>query len=409
MRIIFFSHPTYLRHQSMIRFVELLQKGMIERGHQVEVWLPKARFFAFPAPSPLKKWLGYIDQFGIFPFEVRRRLKSCGSDTLFVFTDQALGPWVSLVGNRPHVIHCHDFLAQQSAIGEIPENTTSWTGRQYQYIIREGFNLGKYFISVSHKTREQLHDFLTSPPILSEVIYNALNPIFKPSDPSIVRHRLGNSINVNLSSGYLLHVGGNQWYKNREGVIDIYDAWRSKSQIDLPLLLIGESPSYKILIAYSNSPFKHDIHFLTGMSDDFVHLAYAGATVFLFPSLSEGFGWPIAEAMACGCPVITTNEAPMTEVAGNAANLIPRRPFDVLNVKDWANKASNIVSKVVALPDSERSEVVKAGLENASRFNVDFTLDKVERLYKDILERNFKNESVKRAVPCRESNMGFGI
>jgi glycosyltransferase involved in cell wall biosynthesis len=76
----------------------------------------------------------------------------------------------------------------------------------------------------------------------------------------------------------------------------------------IPLLLIGESPDMKLLEAYSKSPFKSDIHILTGIEDKWVQRAYAGAIVFLFPSYAEGFGWPIAEAMASGCPVITTRK-----------------------------------------------------------------------------------------------------
>jgi glycosyltransferase involved in cell wall biosynthesis len=75
-----------------------------------------------------------------------------------------------------------------------------------------------------------------------------------------------------------------------------------------------------------SSPYKADIHWLSGIDDEHVAHAYSGAAVFLFPSLGEGFGWPIAEAMASGCPVVTTDEAPMTEVAGEAGFLIPRRP-----------------------------------------------------------------------------------
>ena len=88
---------------------------------------------------------------------------------------------------------------------------------------------------------------------------------------------------------------------------------------------------------YEDSPFKHEIHFLPGIEDRLVRMAYAAATVFLFPSLAEGFGWPIAEAMVSGCPVITTAEAPMTEVGKNIAFYINRFPADKDKEYQWAN------------------------------------------------------------------------
>ena len=132
MNIVFFTHPDFLGHVSMPRFSRMMEEGMKKRGHKTEVWTPKPRFFKLPVPKAVKKWLGYIDQYVIFPMETRRRLKKWPKNTLFVFTDNALGPWVPLVTHLPHVMHCHDFMAQESALGLVPENPTGWTGKQYQ-------------------------------------------------------------------------------------------------------------------------------------------------------------------------------------------------------------------------------------------------------------------------------------
>jgi glycosyltransferase involved in cell wall biosynthesis len=311
-------------------------------------------------------------------------LKNYPPDTLFVFTDQALGPWVPLVADRPHVIHCHDFMALRSALGEIEENPTAWTGRQYQNIIRKGFSKGKYFISVSQKTKEDLHRFVLTQPLLSDVVYNGFHSAFRSDDPVEARSRFGEKINLDLKSGYILHVGRNNWYKNKAGVLDIYDAWRSRSQNRLPLLMIGESTS-ELLSRQKQSPFKADIHWLSDIKDETVKLAYSGATVFLFPSLGEGFGWPIAEAMASGCPVITTDEAPMSEVAGTAGFLVPRMPYDKSKVKDWAAQVATVMERLVSLSPSERSAIVNAGLVNARRFDTNVALDRIEEIYKKIL------------------------
>ena len=187
---------------------------------------PSPKFYNLPAPEIIKKWLGYIDQFIVFPRDVKKRLKNVSRNTLFVFTDHALGPWVPLVANRPHVIHCHDFLAQQSALGEIPENPTRKTGRNYQKMIHKGYSEGRNFISVSFNTKKMLHRFLTASPERSEVVYNGLNQSFTTLDPCKARDSVSRETGIELKNGYLLHVGGNQWYKNRIGVVEIYNAWR---------------------------------------------------------------------------------------------------------------------------------------------------------------------------------------
>src|SRR5690348_5527580 len=97
MHLVLFSHPSFLHSQSMPRFTNMLQKGMQERGHTVEIWAPQPHFYQLKVPTSLKKWLGYIDQYILFPKQVKRRLKECPAETLFVFADQALGPWIPLV------------------------------------------------------------------------------------------------------------------------------------------------------------------------------------------------------------------------------------------------------------------------------------------------------------------------
>lgn len=386
MNLVFFSHPSFIEHQSMPRFAKMLADGMKERGHQVDIWSPAPAFFNLPLPQATKKWLGYIDQFAVFPETVKRNLKKCAPDTLFIFTDHTLGPWVPLVKDRPNVIHSHDFIAQRSALGEIRESKTRWTGRQYQAYIRRGYSFGKNFIPISKQTRDDLKRFLAGKQISTELVYNGMNQSFTPNDVAQSRKRLGKKCGLDLTSGYVLHVGGNAWYKNRLGVMQIYDAWRRAGKQRLPLLLVGQKPDRLLQDQYSASPFKEDIHFLTDIDDELLRVAYNGATVFLFPSLAEGFGWPIAEAMASGCPVITTNEAPMTEVAGEAAFLVPRKQLD--KVETWAMECAETLERVVTLSGDERKNVIAAGLKNVERFDPDLVLDKIEGIYKRIVENH---------------------
>ena len=359
---------------------------MKERGHNVEVLTAKNRTYKLGLGKHLKKWFGYIDQYLLFPLEVKSKLRRFPRETLFVFTDNALGPWVPLVADRFHVIHCHDFLAQLSAIGHIPENKTRRLGRMYQSYIRRGYSKGKNFISVSYKTKNHLHKLLSLADRTSNVVYNGLNNFFEPFDLLNARSLLASRTQLNLSSGYVLNVGGNQWYKNRLGVMEIYCKWRSIYKSSLPLLMIGEVPSLVLKKSWEQSLFKDDIYFLSDIEDDSLRFAYAGASLFLFPSLAEGFGWPIAEAMACGCPVITTNEEPMTEVAGNAGFLIPRRPAVQSEVEEWATKCAEVVERVITLTDEDRTTVIEKGIGNSKRFELKLAVDSIDTLYRKIIE-----------------------
>lgn len=385
MRIVFFTHPAFQGSQSMPRFAKMLVDGMNARGHQTEIWTPQAFFFNLPLPKSFKKWMGYLDQYLLFPYIVRKRLKKYAAETLFVFTDHALGPWVPLVANRPHVIHCHDFLAQRSALGLIPENPISSTGKQYQTYIRKGYSKGKNFISVSERTRQDLHEFLGMVPPISEMVYNSVNTYFTEA---IGKHKARLSVNESIgrhtSEGYILHVGGNQWYKNRTGVINVYNEWLKISKVNLPLVMIGPAPNDRLISAYEQSENKKDIHLLSGKSDDFVRQAYNGATVLLFPSLAEGFGWPVAEAMACGCPVITTKDAPMTEVGGKAAFYIDRMPQNEEKKNAWAKDAATELNRLVELTAQQRMHIQEVGYENIKRFDVHNTLSQLEEIYQKI-------------------------
>jgi glycosyltransferase involved in cell wall biosynthesis len=385
MKIILFSHPSFLSSQSMPRYANMLLQGMKERGHQVVVWTPKARFYKLLLPQSLKKWLGYIDQYLVFPFEVKLKLRNCSQDSFFVFADQALGPWVPLVKNRDHVVHCHDFLALKSALGKISENPTSYTGKKYQNFIKNGFSQAKYFICISQKTKEDLEELHSGQILSSVVCYNGLNRHFEALDPIASRSLLGKKLNLDVAKGYILHVGGNQYYKNRKGVLEIYNQWRSTSTEKRPLLMIGSEPTFELISLHEESAYKNDIHFITGLSDDYINYAYSGASCLLFPSLDEGFGWPIAEAMASGSLVITTNRAPMNEVGGTAAFYIDKRPVETLQLKEWKASASTVLEKVISLNRIEREQLVQESHIQSQKFDTALSLDAIENYYKEIL------------------------
>jgi glycosyltransferase involved in cell wall biosynthesis len=366
----------------MPRFAEMIMRGMAERGHKVEIWTSQRMFGRLPIRSAfVRKWFGYVDQFLIYPKKLQKLVDQQPDDTLFVVTDQALGIWVPCLARRPYVIHCHDFLALKSALGEFPENPTGWTGRQYQRLIRKGFSHGKAFISVSRKTREDLHRFLPHVPKISEIVHNPLNHPFRPMDLA-ERISLLKKTGVEISEQeFIIHVGGNQWYKNRMGVLEIYRAYATSYPKPSALWMIGDPPTGQLLNLAASIPGPKKVHFFSGLTNEQVNAAYSHARVLLFPSLEEGFGWPIVEAMASGCPVITTNIAPMTEVAGGTARLIPRMPANQAEQKKWAHSTAEILDEVVRLNENDRANILHQGRLNTARFDMETALASYEKIY----------------------------
>ncbi|MGY2489173.1 glycosyltransferase [Cupriavidus sp. CP313] len=388
MDIILFVHSPAMLSQSMPRFASMIADGMRERGHRVSVWTAHSWLRKIPVPGRFQKWVDYFDRLIVFPISARIRLARIGPETVLVYTDQALGPWIPLGVRRPHVVHVHDFMALRSALGEFVQSRTGWTGRIYQRLIRRGFVQGRYFISVSKNTEAELNRFLSRKAERSTVVYNGLNYAFRPLGAKDCSEILS-SAGVPLDDeGHLLHVGGNQWYKNRKGVLEIYRAYVGQTAKPLSLWMIGAPPTEE-LIEFARSIEKPgNVLFLTGLSNEEVCAAYSSASLMIFPSYAEGFGWPVAEALACRCLVLTAPAAPMTEVGADAAFYMDQMP----NSDDvsWARRAAGQVSEILSMHDSEKSAHRELGELHVKNFDTKKTLDAYEALYRDALVRSLK-------------------
>lgn len=395
MNIILFSHPMFLQSQSMPRFTRMLEQAYLERGHSVQIWTPQPKFYKFFSSSNLAKWAGYIDQYVLFPFWVSAQLKRQPINTLYVFCDQALGPWVPLVKHMPHVVHVHDLLALRSALGDIQENPTSWSGRLYQRYIRHGFKQAKHFISVSKKTRDDLISYGQVNPVTSEVVYNGLNFPYQPIPESEAKPILAKVGLPNDANGFLLHLGGSQWYKNLAGIMHIYTAYAKLTPQALPLVCICPTPNDVIQNLIASMPANAKVIFTQGIDNHTLQAAYSMAAAFIFPSIAEGFGWPIAEAQACGCPVMTTDAAPMNEVGGDVATYIPLLKLGD-DCDDWARKSAEKLITLISMTPDARKSYAKSSVENVSKFNAKKTIDAYLSIYAQVLDcyqNNIKNNS----------------
>jgi glycosyltransferase involved in cell wall biosynthesis len=391
MKLIVFTHPSFFNSNSMPRFAKMIVDGMRARGHEVDAWTAKARATKLPAPAKVKKWLGYIDQFLFFPIEIAARKRSVAHDTLFVFADQALGPWVPLVKDRPHVVHCHDFLGLQSAEGKFENINVSWTGRLYQQWIRRGFERASNFISVSEQTRRDLESALRKEkPKRSHVVYNGLNFPFERMAAYEAKALLASKGHAVPVGGVLLHVGGNQWYKNRAGVLAIYAEYARRSPSPLPMWMVGAPPP-AALVRQAGAIERGEVSFLTGMTNHEVQACYSIARALVFPSLAEGFGWPIVEAMACGCPVVTTAQAPMSEIAGDVAwYLPPRQAAGSRYVRD----AAQVLLDCLDESEVERKQRIDRGIALSGTFSTSRAIAGYEDIYLEVLSEMLSLEAV---------------
>jgi len=405
MRIVLFTHPPFLPSQSMPRFAGMLCEAFQARGHEVQVWAPQPQWHRRLRGTRLAKWAGYVDQYLHFPRWVRAQLPRQSPDTLYVLADQALGPWAPLLAGRPLVVHVHDLLALRSALGEVPENPTRWSGRAYQRYIRRGFAQARHFICISQRTRDELLRVGGVAPLSCDVVYNGLHRAWQPLPAAEATRRLQAAGLPVPPAGMLLHVSGGQWYKNVAGVLRLYAEHVRRSAVSLPLWLVGVRLGEAERTALAVLPPQAQVVQVHGLAPEVLEAAYSLARALLFPSHAEGFGWPIVEAQACGCPVVTTDDAPMNEVGGPQALYLPR-----LHAGDdagaWARQGAARLDALLDAAPAAAAARRQAGLDWVARFGADRATDAYLRIYHEVLRRHSAPAALspahRRGSPLRE-------
>jgi glycosyltransferase involved in cell wall biosynthesis len=346
------------RQESMQRVADLLEIELRQAGHQVQLirpepWVGRLK----PGASGIGKWLGYIDKFLIFP----QRLKSFldWADVVHI-CDHSNAFYTPYLQGVPHVVSCNDLLAVRSALGEIPENPTRWSGRKLQELILAGLNRSQRVLCISEQTRQDVLRLTNLSPEAVSVVYLGLNYPYTPLDWNTARQQL-TDLGIAPEVNYLLHVGGEHWYKNRFGTLQIFQGVRSllgdnANVPDLHLVMAGAPLPEESQQWIAQQGLESRVILAVGVSNEDLRALYSAAEALVFPSLQEGFGWPILEAHACGCPVFTSDRAPMTEVGGEAAIYI--------TPEDIQGSAATIVQHLPTLAASRLSN-----LENAQRFS----------------------------------------
>lgn len=388
MHVVLLTHPRFLGSQSMPRFAEHLKEGLERRGAYVEALTPKPFFYLLGKSSSLKKWLGYLDQYIVFPLFILAKVVRLRKvpNRLYVLCDQALGPWVPFLRFEPHVIHAHDLLALRSALGLIPENPTSLTGRVYQRLIRFGFRMGSNFIAVSSRTKSDLERFGGVSGDRIRIVFNSLNYSFRLIDFSVAEAEVS-QLGVSSADGWLLHVGGGQWYKNTIGVLKIYHEYAARrgaaGKRVLPLVMVSPGPTPAMERLIDSLPDSASVVFLREISAFQLNCLYSGCVALLFPSLAEGFGWPIIEVQACGSLVLTTAEEPMSEISGPSAYLVPRFR-DGESLIAWSKLAADRLDEISSLTPNDRRTMVDAGLEWVRQFDPEKIMNSYFDIYSEV-------------------------
>lgn len=349
---------------SMLHFADALMEGYCSRGIDVRLVSPKPIW-----GSDGNKWKGYIDKYFIFYKTLKQHLD--WADIVHL-CDQGNSIYVHYFKKKPHLVTCHDLLALRLSLGELPVGKTGVTGQIYQRLILSGLRKAQNVACVTETTQQDLFRLVKGTADRTRIIYNGLYRPLKRMTPEDCMGYLGER-NIPADIPFLLHVGGNQFYKNREGVLRIFHALQQQEKnCGLRLVLAGVPITEAIRQLISQLELSASIFEVICPSDTELQALYSSATALLFPSHYEGFGLPIIEAQACGCPVFTTNRAPMTEVGGDAAIYIdPGR---------YQEAAQTIMKSLPVLGCH-----IPKGLNNVARFSTASMIDNYLSLYQQIL------------------------
>lgn len=382
MRIVLVCNYEADLQQSMLRFGTLLQTEWHRRGVEVVTLAPTrgrlSRGMGHPRAG-VGKWFGYFDKFVRFPRELRRRLGAIQRDgmaTVVHVVDHSNAVYVPRNCERDlrWVVTCHDLLAVRGALGEETGCPASPLGRRLQRAIVAGLGRAAAVVCDSSSTREDLERLVPiSHAQIRRVVLLGLNFPYRRLDRAVARARLSARGRVPWETPFLLHVGSNLARKNKMGV------WRIFAQVAERwpgnLIFCGAPLPGDVRAAATAAGLSHRVFAVEGLDNDGLEAAYNLAHALLFPSICEGFGWPVIEAQACGCPVICSDRTSLPEIGGEGAL--------VYGLADEAGMAESVLK----LTNPEvRASVMALDAMNLERFGVQEMIERYGSIYAEALE-----------------------
>jgi glycosyltransferase involved in cell wall biosynthesis len=208
-----------------------------------------------------------------------------------------------LVSPVPFVFTIHDLNHIDR-----PENRTLLKQIYYSTILRSACNRAERILTVSEFSKNRIAEWSGISRELIVNVGNGVDPGFNPGVEPYV-----------MDEPYMLCVGNRKAHKNETRVVDAFS--RSKMSRDVRLVFTGEKTP-DLIAKIKRSGVAERVVFAGSVPDNRMPSLYRGALALVFPSLYEGFGLPVLEAMSCGTPVITSNSSSLPEVAGGAGLLV---------------------------------------------------------------------------------------
>lgn len=232
-------------------------------------------------------------------------------------------------------------------------------------------------LTVSEASKRDILTYFDVKPEKVTVIANAIDEHFStpPGEDEVRRVEE----RYQLQGTFALYVGNVKPHKNVERLIDAIHLARRAGRDDLRLVVIGdELSSYA---APRRAVHRHNLHkyvrFLGYLPDQTLAVVYRLASVFVFPSLYEGFGLPPLEAMACGTPVVTSNVSSLPEVVGDAALLV-----DPTDPKAIADAITRVLDD-----EALRTTLRERGLARARQFSWERSVRRIREIYQEVADQ----------------------
>jgi glycosyltransferase involved in cell wall biosynthesis len=361
------------RQQSMLRFNTMMLEGLTAAGIAAQLVRPTPFFGNFRAAGGfIAKWLAYLDKYLVFPRQLKTQLRRARPSLVHIL-DHSNAVYASDVKPWPLLITCHDLLAVRGGLGEDTDCPASTTGKFLQRWILRGLQKADALVCISQATCDDAERLLQKdePRPSTRVLLLGLNYPYRVVAKEEARDRLAAFHRLDLSKPFVLHVGSALKRKNRDGVLKIFA--RTKEQWNGQLVFAGDPLT----------PEMHSLGRELGISDRVVEIVlpdsyvlealYNLAAALVFPSRYEGFGWPIAEAEACGCPVVCSDHPPMSEAAGDAG------------LMHAVNDEEGFARDILRLTnEEERAEWSRKSLRAAARFAPEKMIAQYVEIYRTL-------------------------
>jgi len=222
-------------------------------------------------------------------------------------------------------------------------------------------------ICISKTTRQDLQNFYGLNSDFTFITHLACSDIFKKLDQS------NEYLNLSIEKPFLLYVGDRARYKNFDRLLKAYSIWVDRKEVDL--VVVGKPWLAREVNCLTQFSIQKNVRLLKDVDDELLCKLYNRAAAFVYPSLYEGFGIPIVEAMSCGCPIIASNIPSTIEIAGDCP--IYFKPSEV----DDLLKAFNS-----AVSEGRNSDRVQRGLTRKKNYTWDKTAAQTLEVYRILSE-----------------------